>query len=69
MAWVIGIMAVTVLAGQFVAIPLYIVLYMKRWGGYGWVPSIGYGAAGLVVLYGFYHRALHVFFYPSLLFG
>ncbi|MFH1488217.1 MAG: tripartite tricarboxylate transporter permease [Pseudomonadota bacterium] len=69
LAWILGVMAVTFVAGQFVAIPLYIVLYLIVWGGYRWPFALVYGAGGLAILYGFYDQVLHVFFYPSLLFG
>jgi hypothetical protein len=69
LAWLVGIMVATFFAGQFVAIPLYMVLYLILWGGYRWPFAVVYGLGGLAILYGFYDRILHVFFYPSVLFG
>ena len=57
------------LIGQMVALPLFIVVYLRRWGGYGWRISIGYAIVGWLVLYGFYDQIMHVLWHQPLLLG
>ncbi len=64
-----GLLAVGYLFGQMVALPLFIALYLRRWGGYGWTVSIGYAVAGWAFLYLFYGRVMNVFWHQPLLFG
>jgi TctA family transporter len=56
------------LLGQFIALPLFIALYLWRWGGYGWKISLGYAVAGWAVLYGFYDQVMHIMWHVPLLF-
>lgn len=46
-AWLLGIVALTVLFGQHVALPLFMLAYLVVWGGYGWTLAITYAACGL----------------------
>jgi TctA family transporter len=69
LGWLLGILVVALLVGQVVAIPLFVALYLFRWGGYGWRTALGYAAAAWVVLFGFYDSVLHIVWHPSLLFG
>ena len=39
-AWLAGVVVVTVLLGQHVALPLFIALYLMVWGGYGWLVAL-----------------------------
>ena len=43
-AWLGGVLAVTVLFGQHVALPLFIALYLLVWGKYRWPVALGYAA-------------------------
>ena len=67
--YLLGIMAVTYLAGQLVALPMFVAIYLWRWGGFGWRTIVIYSAATAAVLYGFYGRVMHLLWHPSLLFG
>ncbi len=67
--YLLGVMAVTYLAGQLVALPLFVGLYLWRWGGFGWRTVLIYSAATLAVLYGFYGEIMHILWHPSYLFG
>ncbi len=57
------------LIGQMIALPLFIMVYLLRWGGYGWRISIGYAIVGWLVLYGFYDQIMHVLWHQPLLLG
>lgn len=65
----LAIVGVTYLAGQLVALPLFVAAYLVAWGGYGWRVACLYGAIVLVVLWAFYGQLMGLLFYPSLLFG
>ena len=67
--WLVGIVVVTFIAGQLVALPIYVALYLWRWGGYRWKVSLGYAAAAWLFLWGFYDQVIHVLWHPSLLFS
>ncbi len=45
--WLLGVVAVTILAGQHVALPLFMFLYLIVWGRYGWPLALAYAACGL----------------------
>lgn len=52
-----------------IALCLFIVVYLRRWGDYGWRISIGYAIVGWLVLYGFYDQIMHVLWHQPLLLG
>ncbi len=47
------------------ALPLIMVLYLRRWGGLSPRLSISYGLVGWLIIVGFYDRILGLTFYPS----
>jgi len=53
--------------GQKLAIPIFIFVYLMRWGGYGWRLALGYALCGWALLVGFYDKTLNLFWHPSLL--
>ncbi len=63
--WVTLILIVTLAIGQLITLPLFIALYLKRWGGYSWRISAAYAFGAWLVLYGFYDQILHVFWHQS----
>lgn len=64
---VLAIFGITYVAGQLVALPLFVAAYLLVWGGYGWRVSVGYAAVTVVVLWAFYGRLMGLLFHPSLL--
>jgi putative tricarboxylic transport membrane protein len=64
-AWLLAIPAVTILAGQQVAIPLFILAYLRVWGGYGWRLAVVYAAVGWGFLYVLFDQLIGVVWYPS----
>ena len=63
------IVGVTYLAGQLVALPLFVAAYLLLWGGCGWRIACLYAAVVLLVLWAFYGQLMGLLFHPSLLFG
>jgi hypothetical protein len=66
-AWLVGILVVTVLLGQHVALPLFIALYLVVWGHYRWPLALAYAAAGLAILVGLFDYLSPTVWYPALL--
>jgi putative tricarboxylic transport membrane protein len=66
-AWLVGILVVTVVAGQHVALPLFMALYLVVWGKYNWMLALAYAACGLAVLIGVFDYLSPTVWYPDLL--
>ena len=66
--WWFGLFAATVIAGQLVAIPLFVALYLLVWGRCKWWVALVYAAASWGFLYVMFDRIVAVLWYPSLLF-
>jgi hypothetical protein len=59
-AWIIGFFAAIVLLGFPIAVPLFMLLYLKLQGREGWVLSIVMTVAVWGVFYGLFDRLLHL---------
>ena len=66
-AWMFGIVAVTFIAGQLIALPLFIALYLRVWGHCKWWFAIAYGIAGWAFLYVMFDQLIAVMWHPSAL--
>ena len=66
--WWIGVFAVTVAAGQLVALRVFVALYLLVWGSYAWWIALIYAAAGWAFLCVMFDRIVAALWYPSLLF-
>ena len=66
---ILGTISVTYLAGQLVALPLFVLAYLRLWGGYGWSAALLYAGAALGVIWGFYGQLMRLLLHPSVLFG
>jgi hypothetical protein len=67
-AWLLGIVAVTYIAGQLVALPLFMALYLLVWGKCKWWFALVYGVAGWAFLYTMFDQIIAVMWHPTLLF-
>ena len=67
--WLVGVVLVTILAGQLVALPLFIFAYLLVWGKAKlWVAAL-YAALGWAFLYIVFDQIVSTFWYNSILFG
>ena len=66
--WWVGVFAAIIVAGQLVALPLFVALYLLVWGRYAWWVALIYAAAAWVFLYVMFDRIVAILWYPSLLF-
>jgi hypothetical protein len=68
-AWMLGFFAAIVLLGFPLAVPLFVLLYLKLQGREGWVLSIVMTLAVWGVFYGLFDRLLHLPFAAGWLLG
>jgi TctA family transporter len=68
-AYLLAMFGLTYVAGQLVALPVFVAVYLMTWGGYRWPVALGYAAAAAVVIWGFYGQLMNLLLYDSLLFG
>ena len=66
-AWMLGCFAAIVLLGFPIAVPLFVLLYLKLQGGEGWLLSIGMTLAVWGIFYGLFDLLLHLPFPAGLL--
>ncbi len=67
-AWLLGLVALTYVAGQLVALPVFMALYLIVWGKCKWWFALIYGVAGWVFLYAMFDQVIAVMWHPSALF-
>jgi TctA family transporter len=65
--WLGGVLAVTLLLGQHVALPLFIALYLLVWGRYRLPLALGYAAIGLGLMVVLFDYLSPTVWYPALL--
>ena len=65
--YLIGIIVVTIVAGQKIALPLFIGVYLWRWGGYRKRFALAYAFVGWLIVVFFYGEVMSTFFHPSYL--
>jgi TctA family transporter len=65
--WFAGIIIVTYIAGQMVALPLYVLLYLKVWRKESWKLSLIYTFLSWLLLWGMFGEIIHVVWQPPLL--
>ncbi|MFL2547329.1 MAG: tripartite tricarboxylate transporter permease [Candidatus Rariloculaceae bacterium] len=68
-AYLLGTVGITYLAGQLVALPLFVIAYLTSWGRYGISVALIYAALTVLVIWGFYGELMNLLFHPSLLFS
>lgn len=68
-AYLMGVIALSYLVGQLLAVPAFVAVYARRWGRFGWAASLAYAAVSFLVTWLLYTRIMNLHLYPSLLFG
>jgi len=59
-AWILGFFAAIVLLGFPIAVPLFVLLYLRLQGREGWIVSLAMTGAVWGVFYGLFNRLLHL---------
>jgi len=63
--YLIGILVITLIFGQKIALTLFCGVYLWRWGKFGWRTSVGYAFFGWLFIVVFYDQVMHLFWRPS----
>jgi hypothetical protein len=63
--WMVGFFAAIVLAGFLVAVPLFVLAYLRIQGRESWTLSLIFTVAVWAVFYGLFDRLLHLPFPPG----
>jgi putative tricarboxylic transport membrane protein len=63
--YLLAMILVMLIIGQKFALPLFMLVYLIRWGGYNWRVAGGYAFGGWLMIVGFYDRILDMLWYPS----
>jgi TctA family transporter len=66
-AYVFGTIVLTLLVGQKIALPLFVGVYLVRWGNYRKRIALAYAFAAWAVLVFFYDQVMSLLFHPSYL--
>lgn len=67
LASLVAIAGVTVLAGQAIAIPIFILVYLKFRGGTSWKFALAYATIAGLILYFMFGELIGILWYPSIL--
>ena len=65
--YLFGILLLTALVGQKLAMPIFIGIYLLRWGRYAKRFALGYALAGWAILVFLYDQTMGLLFHPSYL--
>jgi TctA family transporter len=65
LTWTLGILLATLVLGQFVSLLLFVVLYLKFWGKFGWRMITIYTALCAAMLYILFNMVVPVLWYEA----
>jgi len=68
-AYLLATIAMAYVAGQLFALPVFVAIYARRWGKFGWAASLAYAAMCFLVVWGLYVKVMNLPLYPSFVFG
>ena len=68
LGYILLLVAFMPVIGQKLVLPIFVYLYLRRWGGYSWKICLGYALGSWLLLVGFYDRIMSLQWYPSLLY-
>lgn len=66
-AYIFGMIVLTLLVGQKIALPLFIGVYVMRWGHYRKRIAVAYALGAWAILVFFYDQVMSLLFHPSYL--
>ena len=66
-AYVFGMIVLTLLVGQKIALPLFVGVYLVRWGHYRKRVGVAYALGAWAILVFFYDQVMSLLFHPSYL--
>jgi len=69
LGYLLAMFGLTYVAGQLVALPVFVAVYLMTWGSYRWQVSLVYAAAIALLIWAFYGELMNLLFHRSLIFG
>ncbi len=69
LCWLLSLLPATWIIGQKIALPLFILLYLRWKGKEKWRMALSLAAIGWLFLYGVFDQVIHVNWYPSVFFS
>ena len=63
--YLFAVVLLTFVVGQKIVLPLFLCVYLVRWGKFKWRASLGYAFVGWLVLIGFYDQTMHLVWHPA----
>lgn len=63
--YLITMILVMLVIGQKLVLPIFIAVYLVRWGHYSWRAALSYAVGGWVFLIVFYDRIMNLLWHPS----
>ena len=69
LGFVLAMFGLTYLAGQLVALPVFVAVYLMSWGSYRWQIALAYAAVMALLIWAFYGELMGLLMHDSLLFG
>ena len=67
--FILAVIALAYLFGQLIALPIFVVAYLRFWGDCKWTTSLIYASTVFLVVWGFYGQLMRLLFHPSIFFG
>ncbi len=69
LGFVLAMFGLTYLAGQLVALPVFVAVYLMSWGAYRWQMALAYAAVMALLIWAFYGELMGLLMHESFLFG
>ena len=69
LGFVVAMFGLTYLAGQLVALPVFVAVYLMSWGAYRWKMALAYAAVMALLIWAFYGELMGLLMHESILFG
>ena len=68
LGFVLAMFGLTYLAGQLVALPVFVAVYLMSWGAYRWQTALAYAAVMALLIWAFYGELMGLLLHDSFLF-
>lgn len=65
--YMLAIILLSMVVGQKIAIPIFVAVYLVRWGEYDWKVALAYAVAAWAILVFFYDWVMSLLWYPPLI--
>jgi hypothetical protein len=69
LGFLLALFGLTYVAGQLVALPVFVFAYLVTWGSYRWPAALAYAVTTLLLVWAFYGQLMNLLFQDSWLFS